>query len=53
VKGKTVTVRLTPEEAGIFAEWIANARQFDRIISQMEMISFRVTGRLLKQVQIS
>jgi hypothetical protein len=53
VKGKTATVRLSSEEAKIFEEWIANGRQFDRIISQMETISLRVTGRLLKQVQIS
>jgi hypothetical protein len=53
VKGKTVTVRLTPEEAKTFEEWIANGRQLDRIISQMEKISFRVTSRLLKQVRKS
>lgn len=53
VKGKTATVRLTPEEAKIFEGWIANGRQFDRIISQMEKISFRITSRLLKQVQKS
>jgi hypothetical protein len=50
VKGKTATVRLTPQEAKIFEEWIANGRQFDRIISQMEKISFRITNQLLKQV---
>lgn len=53
VKGKTVTVRLTPEEAKIFKEWIANGRQFDRIISQMEKISFRITSRLLRHVRKS
>ena len=53
VKGKTATVRLTSQEARIFQEWIANGRQFDRVISQMEKISSRITNRLLKQVRIS
>ena len=50
VKGKTVTVRLSAAEAKVFEEWIANGRQFDRIISQMGKISLRVTNRLLKLV---
>lgn len=53
VKGKTATVRLTFEEAKLLEEWIANGRQFDRIISQMEKVSFRITNRLLRQVQKS
>ncbi len=53
VKGKTVTVRLTPQEAEIFQVWIANGRRFDQIISRMEKISFRITNQLLKQVRIS
>ena len=49
VQGKTVTVRLTPEEARLFEEWIANGRQLDRIVAQMEAVSLRLTERLVTQ----
>jgi uncharacterized protein DUF6788 len=49
VRGETVTVRLTREEARLFEEWISNGRQLHRIVTQMEMISRRITKRLLKQ----
>ncbi len=48
VHGKTVTVRLTPAEAQLFAEWIANGRKLDRLVAQMEAVSRRITDRLLK-----
>lgn len=53
VRGKTVTVRLSPEEAKLLEEWISNGRLFDKIISQMETVSLRLTDRLLRQVQKS
>jgi hypothetical protein len=49
VRGKTATVRLTREEARLFEEWISNGRQLDRIVAQMEAVSFRITERLMKQ----
>ncbi|MBI3048928.1 MAG: hypothetical protein HYY76_11540 [Acidobacteria bacterium] len=49
VRGKTVTVRLTREEARLFEEWISNGRQLDRIVAQMEAVSLRITERLMKQ----
>ena len=49
VRGKTVTVRLTREEAYLFEEWISNGRQLDRIVAQMEAVSLRITRRLVKQ----
>lgn len=49
VGGKTVTVRLTREEARLFEEWISNGRQLDRIVAQMEAVSFRLTERLVTQ----
>ncbi|MBI2755844.1 MAG: hypothetical protein HYX52_03945 [Chloroflexi bacterium] len=49
VRGKTVTVRLTREEAHLFEEWISNGRQLDRIVAQMEAVSLRITQRLVKQ----
>ncbi|MGA2641883.1 MAG: DUF6788 family protein, partial [Spirochaetia bacterium] len=50
VDGKTVTVRLTPEQANLLAGWIAAGRELDQIVSQMERLSLRVTDRLLKEL---
>jgi hypothetical protein len=47
VRGKTVTVRLTREEADHLASWIATGRELERIIAQMERVSLRATDRLL------
>lgn len=49
VRGKTVTVRLTKEEAQFLEGWIANARQLDKIIAAMDAISMRLTQRMLRQ----
>jgi hypothetical protein len=48
VKGKTVTVRLTPQQAQLFRQWIANARRLDRILQQLDHAAFRMTEPLLK-----
>lgn len=48
VKGKTVTVRLTKEQARLLQQWIANGRQLDRIVAEMERVSHRLTERLLQ-----
>jgi hypothetical protein len=53
VKGKTVTVRLPPHQARLFAEWIANARALDALIGQMERLSTRITDRVLRQTDNS
>jgi len=50
VKGKTVSVRLTPEQAQLLEEWIANARRLDEIIAEMERLSTRMTEPLLRAV---
>jgi hypothetical protein len=50
VEGKTVTVRLTREQAELFAGWIATGRELDRIITQMQRLSLRATDRILKQL---
>jgi hypothetical protein len=39
VAGKTVTVRLTPEQAERYREQIANRRRLDEIIAAMEDVS--------------
>ena len=50
VEGKTVTVRLSKDEAALLASWIANARQLDEIVSEMEQLSMRVTEHLLSEI---
>jgi len=50
VDGKTVTVRLTREQADLLAGWIATGRELDKIIAHMESISLRATDRLLKKL---
>jgi hypothetical protein len=49
VRGKTVTVRLSPEEASLMREWIATGRKLDRILARMERLSARATERLLRE----
>ena len=43
-----MTVRLTEEEAGLLAAWIANVRRMDLIVARMEALSLRATTRMLK-----
>ena len=50
VDGKTVTVRLTREQADLLAGWIATGRELDGIIAQMERLSLHDTDRLLKKL---
>ena len=51
VAGKTVTVRLSPQEAKLLEEWIANARHLNRLIAHMEGVSLRRTDRLLNKLR--
>jgi hypothetical protein len=51
VRGKTVTVRVTPAQAKLLGEWIDNGRRLDRILRQMETVSKRLTDRLLRAVR--
>lgn len=53
VQGKTVTLRLTPDQADLLETWIANGRRLDRILAQMEAVSLRITERLLRKVRKS
>lgn len=39
VDGKTVTRRLSPTEAALYKEWIANDRKMRRLISQMREVA--------------
>ena len=51
LRGKTVTVRLTEEEAEHIREWIENGRKLNRIVAEMEKLSLRMTDRLLRQLK--
>ena len=46
IDGKTVSRRLTPAEADLYAEWIANRRELKRIVAEMEELS-AVAGEIL------
>ena len=48
VRGKTVSVRLTEAQALLFREWVANARVLDRIVKEMERLSYRLTEPALR-----
>ena len=45
VRGKTVTVRLSRDQAALLREWIANARRLDKLVAQMERLSLRLTEK--------
>jgi hypothetical protein len=49
VGGKTVSRRLTPEEADLYAEWIANRRELKRIVTEMEKLSAAAGEIILRQ----
>lgn len=46
VKGKTVTVRVTQEQARLLEEWIANAQRLDEVVAEMQRVSERITEPL-------
>ena len=48
VRGKTVSVRLTLNQAQLMKQWIANSRRLDRIVAAMECASDRMTDPLFK-----
>jgi hypothetical protein len=50
VDGKTVTVRLTPEQAQLLGGWIETGREMERIIAEMERLSLLATDRMLKEL---
>jgi len=46
VRGKTVTVRLTEQEANILKEWTDNKKQFYKIIKKMEQITLDAVNEI-------
>jgi hypothetical protein len=50
VNGKTVSVRLTDEQAGLVTGWIENAKSFDHRVAELEALSAEVAARVLAAV---
>ena len=48
VRGKTVTVRLSRQEAQLLARWIDNGRHLEKLVGEIERVSHRITERLLR-----
>lgn len=49
VAGKTVSRRLSEDEAALYRDWITNRRRLERIVIQMEKISAAAGEILLRQ----
>lgn len=47
VAGKTVSVRLTDAQAELVRGWIANAKNLDQKLSELEQLTVTVTDRIL------
>jgi len=45
--GKTVTRRLTPEDASLYQEWIANRRQLEAALEEMRDLSRQAGEQIL------
>lgn len=50
VRGKTITMRLTEEQAKLCAEWVSNHRRLKAIIRKMEALSLKETDRRLGSI---
>jgi hypothetical protein len=49
IAGKTITRRLTGDQAARYAEWIANQRELRRLVTEMEAISRQAAELILQQ----
>jgi len=47
VKGRTVSRKLTPDQAKLYTQWIRNRRQLDRTLRKMRTVSEKVAAVLL------
>lgn len=48
VDGKTVTLRVDKAEAKLLRKWISNGRRLNKLVVQMERVSYRITERQLR-----
>jgi hypothetical protein len=49
VEGKTVTRRLTAEQARLYEKWIANGHDLDAVLAEMDEVSTHAITLLLKE----
>ena len=49
VGGKTITRRVTDDQAPLYQEWIANRRRLRQVIADMEEVSRQASEILLNQ----
>ena len=49
LRGKTVSMRLTPEQAKLCEDWVENHRCLKNIIRKMETLALKETDRLLRK----
>jgi hypothetical protein len=52
VGGKTITRRLTPDQARLYQQWIANRRRIDQLLAQMEQVSAQAAEILLRDAEL-
>ncbi len=50
VDGKTVTRRLTEQEAKLYKEWITNDRRLRRVVQQMRQVAAKAGALKIKEV---
>jgi len=53
VAGKTVTRRLTPDQARMYQQWIANRRRIDQLLARMEQVSGQAAEILLPDAAVT
>jgi len=50
VDGKTVTVRVSADQAKLLEGWIAAGKELDRIVAEMQQMSMEVTELMLQRL---
>jgi hypothetical protein len=53
VAGKTITRRLTQDQARLYQQWIANRRRIDQLLARMEQVSAQATEILLRDAEVT
>ena len=50
IRGKTVSLRLSEEQAKLALEWAGNYKQLKKLLRRMEQIALRETGKILGSI---
>lgn len=53
VAGRTVTLRLSAEQAKVCRQWVSNHKRLRRLVRQMERLSLKETDRVLGAISRS